>query len=198
MSDEIYANRKPEWYAPYLDRLRDARPPLLELGAGHGLLLELARSRGIPACGVELFPDRVAICRAKGLDVTQHDLREPLSFPDSAFGMVYSGQVIEHVPPDGQRMMLREAFRVLRPGGKFLINSPNRNHEASRLQRDHDYLLTIAELVVLLRAAGFSNIDLSPNFPQSVPEIPTAELKKIWGQYMPDLIAETASALCTK
>lgn len=198
MSDEVYASRKPEWYSPYLDRLGDAEPPLLELGAGHGLLLELARSRGIAACGVEVRPERVAICRAKGLFVDQHDLREPLNFADSSFGMIYSGQVIEHVPPDGQRMMLREAFRVLRPGGKFLINSPNRNHEASRLQRDHDYLLTIAELVALLRDAGFSNIDLSPNFPQSVPEIPAAELKQIWRQYMPDLLAESASALCIK
>jgi SAM-dependent methyltransferase len=197
MSDQVYLAREPDFYAPYLDRFEPLDPPLLELGAGHGLLLTLAAQRGIEACGVEILKDRVEICREKGLDVLEHDLGEALPFPDASFGMIYCGQVIEHMVPDAQRVMLREAFRVLKPGGQFQVCSPCRHHEPSRLQPDHDYLLTPSELEGMLRDAGFAEIrDL--NFPQDVPEVADDVLTLIWDSYRPDLLSETASNICIK
>jgi SAM-dependent methyltransferase len=197
MSDEVYLARQPDWYEPYLSCFERLDPPLLELGAGHGLLLTLAAERGIDAVGVEILEERVEICREKGLDVFQHDLGEPLPFSDASFGMIYCGQVIEHMVPDAQRVMLREAFRVLRPGGQFQVRSPCRHHEPSRLQPGHDHLLTPSELEEMLRETGFSDItDL--NYPQEVPEIPKKVLAEIWRRYQPDLLSESASALCTK
>ena len=198
MSDEVYLAREPNFYAPYLDRFERIEPPLLELGAGHGLLLTLAAERGIEACGVEILPERIEICQAKGLEVWEHDLGEPLPFADASFGMIYCGQVIEHMVPDAQRVMLREAFRVLRPGGQFQVRSPCRHHEPSRLQPGHDHLLTPSELEVMLREAGFNDIRMDLNYPQEVPEIPKKVLADIWRRYHPDLLSESASALSIK
>ena len=49
-----------------------------------------------------------------------------LPFPDATFDACVSNYVAEHVPdPVGQ---LREIFRVLRPGGRYILRTPNRFH----------------------------------------------------------------------
>jgi SAM-dependent methyltransferase len=197
MSASVYAERLPEFYAPYLARFRPLEGPFLELGAGYGLLLRLAKSRGLEVFGVEFSEERVAACQSHGLDVQQHDLADPLPLEDESFATIYCGQVIEHCPPATQRMLVREAYRVLKPSGQFQICSPCRHFEAARLQDGHDYLLTPTELQALLRDAGFS--DIKPlDYPQHVPEIPPEELQFIWEAYHPDLLSLSASALCTK
>ena len=56
---------------------------------------------------------RVADCKA-------------LPFPDAAFDRVYAGDVIEHQDFEDGVLMLREMYRVLRPGGfLFLHTAPN-------------------------------------------------------------------------
>ena len=54
------------------------------------------------------------------LDVTQ---RFPLG--DSMFDYVYSEHVIEHVPRAQASFMLSECYRVLKPGGKVRISTPD-------------------------------------------------------------------------
>jgi SAM-dependent methyltransferase len=194
---EVYSQRKKEWYAPYLKRFRPLASPFLELGAGHGLLLELAKSQGLTVFGVEYEADRVSLCQSKGLDVVQHDLANRLPYDDDTFANIYCGQVIEHVPPSTQAMLVAEAYRVLRPGGQFQICSPCRHHEASRRQRGHDFLLTPRELQELLRYAGFRDIQ-SIDFPQNFDDLPPDVVADIWRRYRPEILSETASALCLK
>ena len=54
------------------------------------------------------------------LDVTK---RYP--FSDGAFQYVFSEHVIEHVPWEGGVAMLKESYRVLAPGGKLRVITPN-------------------------------------------------------------------------
>ncbi len=49
---------------------------------------------------------------------------EALPLADEALDFIYSPDVIEHV--SDQQLYVQEARRVLRPGGQFLLNSPNR------------------------------------------------------------------------
>src|SRR5687768_10056850 len=42
---------------------------VLEIGCGYGGTLDLFRRRGFTVCGTEASPERVAACRAQGLDV---------------------------------------------------------------------------------------------------------------------------------
>lgn len=47
-----------------------------------------------------------------------------LEFPDDSFDLVYSYHALEHISDPG--LALREMRRVLRPGGRFCIGTPNR------------------------------------------------------------------------
>lgn len=47
----------------------------------------------------------------------------PLAFPDGSFDCVISFQVIEHIRDD--RRFVDEIHRVLRPGGRFIVTTPN-------------------------------------------------------------------------
>ena len=51
-------------------------------------------------------------------NITIADLRKRLPFPDSTFEAVYSSHLIEHLHRDGALALLREARRVLKPGGR--------------------------------------------------------------------------------
>jgi len=197
VSNEVYQQRKKEWYTPYLERFKPLSSPFLELGAGHGLLLELAVSRGLDVRGVEYESSRVELCQSKGLNVIQHDLAHPLPYADGTFANIYCGQVIEHVPPAVQRMLVSEAYRVLQVGGQFQICSPCRHVDEARKQPGHDYLLTPRELRQLLEAAGFREVR-SLDHPQKVPDLPPEVVMDIWRRYRPDLLSESASAMCIK
>lgn len=77
------------------------------------------------------------------LDATK---RFPL--PDASFDYVYSEHMIEHVTYSGGAAMLRECFRVLKPGGKLRLSTPDlaflidlQQNELSKIQRRYIWWL---------------------------------------------------------
>ncbi|MFC1575199.1 class I SAM-dependent methyltransferase [Gemmatimonadota bacterium] len=60
------------------------------------------------------FGDRVRVRKEDGGDIT---------LPDASFDVVTSMETVEHVPDAAQ--FLAEIHRVLRPGGKLLLSTPN-------------------------------------------------------------------------
>ena len=50
-------------------------------------------------------------------NITIANLRKKLPFPDSSFDAVYSSHTVEHLHRNQALALLREAFRVLKPGG---------------------------------------------------------------------------------
>ena len=53
------------------------------------------------------------------------DATKPFPFPDGSFQYVFSEHMIQAVPWEGGLAMLKECYRVLAPGGKLRIVSPN-------------------------------------------------------------------------
>ena len=82
-----------------------------------------------------------------------------LDYEDSTFDVVTSNGVLEHVPDDNRSM--GEIFRILRPGGTFLITClPNALSYTEALQRwrggvAHDRLYTLGQTRAMLIAHGF-------------------------------------------
>ena len=86
---------------------------------------------------------------------------------DSSVDMVWSGQSIEHVARSGGLRMCEEAFRVLRPGGHFCLDTPNGTitsvHAATAgltfIHADHKVEYRPSELENMLLDCGFQVID---------------------------------------
>jgi len=104
---------------------QDARGrKVLEVGVGMGAdYLEWLKA-GAQATGVDLSAVSIEKARRRCLLAGyQPDLRvadaEQLPFPDESFDVVYSYGVMHHSPDT--RQCLREAWRVLRPGGQARI-----------------------------------------------------------------------------
>jgi SAM-dependent methyltransferase len=109
--------------------LSEARPRprgvLLDLGCGDGALtVRLAERVGAGRMlGVERDAGRVALARARGVEVVVADLAETLPVADATVDVVVANQVIEHVPATDR--LLAEVRRVLRPDGYALVSTNN-------------------------------------------------------------------------
>lgn len=89
---------------------------VLELGSGFGGLLWLLNESGSTAVGVDIEPHRVRLSKERGLDARVASATD-LPFADETFDLVASRAVLEHLPDI--HLALREAWRVLKPGGRF-------------------------------------------------------------------------------
>jgi SAM-dependent methyltransferase len=95
---------------------------VLEIGCGMGLILSWLAEHGHDAIGIDMNPAAVAACKD---DLTVLEANgEDLPFEDESFEIVMSFDVLEHIP-DTDRHLL-EVRRVLRPGGWYLFQTPNK------------------------------------------------------------------------
>ena len=100
---------------------------VVDIGCGNGLLLWQLRDRFSELVGVEYSPQRLA---QAGINLEGHAFRpvrgsaEQMSTIDTeSIDCIVSADVIEHIPDVYQAVS--EMFRVLKPGGRIAINTPN-------------------------------------------------------------------------
>ncbi len=111
---------------PYLTFLEGSRGPVCDLGTGRAEWLELLGEHDVEAYGVDLNEVCVDEARQRGLDVRLADVFEHLaSVPDGSLGAVTAFQLVEHLAFDRLDTLVTEAFRVLRPGGVLVLETPN-------------------------------------------------------------------------
>ncbi|MDP3937199.1 MAG: class I SAM-dependent methyltransferase [Deltaproteobacteria bacterium] len=121
-------------YEAWLDAIekRTARGELLDVGCGIGQFLEAARARGWRVEGVEPSPWPAAFAReTRQLPVRTATL-ESAAFLANRFDVVTLWSTVEHLPDP--LAVLREATRVLRPGGSLWLAVPNTRSLAVKLQ----------------------------------------------------------------
>lgn len=140
-----------------LDRARHGRPlpRIVDCGSGTGRNLDWLAELGRPV-GVELTPLGLAVGRRKGRPLV-HGSVTALPFPDAAFDLATSFDVLYCLDDRSERAALAEMWRVLRPGGFVLVNAA----AFSALRGSHSALThevrryTRRSLADRLRAAGF-------------------------------------------
>ena len=141
---------------------------LLEIGCSTGAFLAKARELGWQATGVEPVVDSAQ----HGINAYELDIRigtlEQADLPADSFDVVYSNAVLEHLPDP--LAVLREAFRVVRPGGVIYADTVNVDSYTYRNlgtawklvdPRMHLCLFTPATLAGLCERAGFESPKLS-------------------------------------
>ncbi len=145
-------------------RLLSPGSHVLEIGTGTGSLLHELIARGVRAEGVELRQELIDEAhRFFGPLPIQRVAGTALPFADAMFDVVASFDVFEHIPDSDAH--LTEVRRVLRPGGSYLIQTPNkwtntvfetiRWRSFTRFREEHCSLHTLGELNARLRRLGF-------------------------------------------
>ncbi len=102
---------------------------ILEVGCGTGGLLAASARAGLAIVGADIATRWLVVARRRladrALSVPLIGAQaERLPWPDASFDAVVADSVLEHL--DDPSTALREWLRVVRPGGRLLIWSPNR------------------------------------------------------------------------
>ena len=151
-------------YLPYISHIVSDQFPLIDLGCGRGEWLQVLKDNQIAARGIDSNTACVAECTENGLSASLGELLDTLTqLPDASCGSVTMFQVLEHLPFDVVVNVLREARRVLIPGGVFIGEVPNSETlrvGASTFWIDptHQRPLFPAVLAFLASSVGFTGV----------------------------------------
>lgn len=96
--------------------------PYLDFGCGTGHLLRRLAGLG-PAAGFEVSPWAAAAARTTAPGTTVYERLDDV--PTGGFGVVLAVHVLEHLDDDAVATALRACHRVLRPGGRALVVTPD-------------------------------------------------------------------------
>jgi 2-polyprenyl-3-methyl-5-hydroxy-6-metoxy-1,4-benzoquinol methylase len=137
---------------------------LLDVGFGEAGYLRTFRDNGWHVEGIDVSADAVERARAADFDVRLGTLEEQ-QYPDDTFDAVVLSHVIEHVVDPIQT--LRECRRILRPGGRLAMATPNANSWGHRLYGSawfalepprHLRIFTVPSLTSVAAHAGFDDM----------------------------------------
>ena len=127
---------------------------VLEIGTGAGYGIEVVAPHARSFITVDKFAPAAELMRHPHVEFHQAVV-PPLAFAANSFDFVISFQVIEHIKRDAE--FVREIHRVLRPGGRFIVTTPNAPMSLTR-NPWHVREYTAEQLRRLL-AARFSEIE---------------------------------------
>ncbi len=153
-------SERPSYFAERLHFERfhaDAEGPVLEIGCSVGHHTQFGWEQKI---GIDNDFEALRIARAKGFTVVQMDIEQGLAFDDQSISSIDCQHVIEHV----QRplFLLQECRRVLKPGGRLVIVTPNIESIGFEFYVDYTHIrpFTMEGLRRIAYDAGFSNFDV--------------------------------------
>lgn len=149
----------------YRDALGPGKKRILDVGCGDGRFLQVLRDFGSPdweLVGVDFDAQAVERCRARGFAAYAKRV-EDMTPEEGTFDAVVMLQLIEHV--EDPVVIARRVFSLLRPGGIFVIETPNLAGWDYRLFRKrwwghyhfprHFHLFSRESLHHMLKSVGF-------------------------------------------
>lgn len=137
----------------------------LDLGCGDGNNLDVL-ARHVPVLFASDY-NLLRLARAKNRPgVSRVFMADVLNVPvvDCALDLVFFNHVLEHIPDDAQA--LRQAHRILKPGGLAILGVPNEGaafwrlayalQPRARVESDHVHFYTAASISEKCAQAGFT------------------------------------------
>lgn len=111
------------WVIKLLDR-HDVSPPILDVGAGSGVLLQTIHDEfgWLDLEGSDVSEESRNLIEEKGFPAHEVDLSTQSSLPDRRYQGIVCSEVIEHVEDDAEA--LRNLYALLEPGGKMVLTTP--------------------------------------------------------------------------
>jgi ubiquinone/menaquinone biosynthesis C-methylase UbiE len=133
---------------------------LLEPGFGRGEFLLEFKKKGMKCYGVDI--SSFAGSNLKGINIkTGVDFdKDKLPYEDNFFDIIYSKSLMEHL--SNPENFLREAYRVLKPGGKIICMIPDweANYKIYFDDHTHKTPFTIESLQNILKICDFYNLNV--------------------------------------
>ncbi len=161
---------------------------VLDLGSGGGLDCFLSAQKVGPSgrvVGLDMNADMIQLARRNAQRVGAENVQfrlgemEEMPFPDASFDVIISNCVI-NLSPD-KDAVLRECYRVLKPGGRLRVSDIVWTREPSQAERNDlaswtacvAGALTEMDYADKLRAAGFREVRVEP---KGGPDTPVVNL----------------------
>ena len=165
--DKALASKSRTWKVivdHFLSKWIDPGDTVLDLGCGYGEFLNHVRAAH--RIGVDINPDS-PMHLEKGIEFYQKGVCDLSFLSDDAIDIVFTSNLMEHLP--GKReveQMVREAYRVLKPGGHFVMMGPNIRALPGAYWDFWDHIVPISDrsLSELLENMDFDVVDLVPRF----------------------------------
>ena len=140
---------------------------LLDVGCGHGLLLDEARKRGYTTTGLELSTHAAEHAQHNlGLDIRAETVEQHQ--PEKPYGVIVLADVLEHL--DDPQQAIERCSRLLSPGGVLCLVTPDPASRTARIAGAgwwgylpaHTYLLPRQTLKDLLEQ---TTLDITDDVP---------------------------------
>jgi SAM-dependent methyltransferase len=133
---------------------------VVDVGCGRGEMLDLLREHNCVAVGIELDHGMASRANARGHTIIEADaVRWLQEQPEASLDVIFSAQVIEHLPHDDLLQLLSASHRALRPGGRFIAETVNPHSVAAwktfYIDLTHQRPIFPETLLVLCMSAGF-------------------------------------------
>ncbi len=167
--DFLFADGKPDLFSYLMPRtlflwalgfpaLRPKSRRSLDVGCGIGIMPKYMEMHGYEAFGVEISEWAVEYARRElGLENVLRGTVQTAAFPGAHFGFVTLVHLVEHL--DDPVPTLREAFRVLEPGGWIYVEVPSSERDVSDYGiDDHFWFYSVDSLHRLLACIGFRDV----------------------------------------
>ncbi|HEX8424688.1 methyltransferase domain-containing protein [Hymenobacter sp.] len=127
---------------------------VLDVPAGNGDTAHLLLEMGVKVTASDLYPE---FFRFPDIECVKANLNGTLPFAAASFDVVICQEGIEHMP--NQLHLFQELNRVLRPGGRAIITTPNYSNLRTRLS----YLLLESEAYKLMAPNEADSVWASDN-----------------------------------
>ena len=140
------------------------REPVLDIGCGRGIFLQLLREAGIASAGIDTYPPAVEECRRQGFTAFVADALEFLPTHPAEYGGIFCSHVIEHLAFESAQRLLSLCATALRPEGRLILVTPNPRDfgvmgETFWLDPTHVRPYPVPLLAALVEATGLRVID---------------------------------------